>query len=154
MNETLTIELPVRVHLKKFILQEYGIRLSMKDPLGILIWNMLYKRSGDRPDRETLQRYPDKLLFDVPVVYFERKYIGPHLDKSALVHLDVVLDGLFKKELVKQVRRFTDEGMERQLAIEKFCDMYQILENDISFDALKKAEYRARQDELKQKQAA
>ena len=72
------------------------------------------------------------------------KRICPYLTQQGLTHLDRILDADFKRSMYRYVGREVAEGVDRQVAIEAFCELYDILENDISFEALKKADYRYR----------
>lgn len=144
MSNTISIAIPVRKHLQKFAEKEFASRLSMKDRLGITIYYMLQKSKGDKPDAELMSKYPALLKFEVAEFYLMRKIISPYLDSQAIIHLDSVLDYDFKRELFRYVNQKAMVGVDRQIAIEEMCDKYDIHNTDISFEALKKAEYRYR----------
>ena len=78
----------------------------------------------------------------------ERKYTAPFLTREFANRLDTVLDQEFKKDLFNYVNLMVGKGVERKEAIEHFCNLYDIHESDISFEALKKAEYRYRKEQL------
>lgn len=145
MSTTLTIELPVRRHLLKFCHKEFGSRFSYKDSLAITVAYMLRFKDGNRYSDAIVERYPEKLIMEVPQHLLVNKRINPYLSEASIVHLDKLLDDLFKRELFKFVAARVADNIERQVAIELFSDSYNILESDISFEALKKAEFRHRQ---------
>jgi hypothetical protein len=148
-----TIALPVRPHLQKYTLKEFPGVLSLKDPLGIVVYHMLKNSKGDRPDDLIRETFNSTLYIEVKEFYLLRKYISPYLDRNSIAHLDTVLDHYFKRDMFRFVDAEALKGVERRIAIDKFCEMYGIYENDIGFDTLKKAEYRNRMDRLTKKAA-
>lgn len=151
MNMTLTIEIPIRKHLYKYYIKEFKTRLTFEDPLGIILYYMLRTKTGERYSEHLREKYPEKIVFELPYFMLERKYVTPYLSQQALTHFDRIIDSDFKRSLYRFVARQVSDGVDRQIAIEEFCKLYDILENDISFEALKKADYRYRSS---QKQAA
>lgn len=83
---------------------------------------------------------------EVKEFMLERKYIAPNLTRTFVNQLDTVLDKEFKKDLFHFVHFHVIQGIERKEAIERFCTKFDIHETDISFEALKKAEYRYRKE--------
>ena len=154
MANLITITLPVRAHLQKYAVTEFSSTLTFNDPLGIIVYILLTNASENEPDESMRQIYTSSLSIELEEFRLVRKYCSPNLDRQGVVHLDTVLDKLFKRDLFKYVAESHAAGVYREIAIEKFCEQYKIYENEISFEALKKAEYRFRNDKLNCKKAA
>lgn len=129
-------------------MKEFSRVLSLKDPLGITVYYMLLKSKGERPDMNVKKLYPDTLEIEIREYLLYRNILSPYLDVGAVSHLDTFLMYYFNRKLQIFVDDEKKKGEEAGAAISKFCDAYEIFETDISFEALKKAEYRYRIDKL------
>lgn len=144
MAETLTIEIPVRKHLLKFYRKEFKTKLTMADPMGIMLYYMLKDKKADRYSAELLRKFPDKIELEISQYWIERKWLSPYLTNQGVYHLDTILNDYFKRALVKWISIQVEAGCDRKVAIEQFANHYDILESDISFEGLKKADFRYR----------
>jgi len=147
MAKNIHIQIPVRKHLFKYATQKFPPRLTRNDQMGIIVFSMLKNCKFNAESAGSFKEFPCLWQIEVGEFMLERKYIAPHLTKEFVNQLDTILDKEFKKDLYVHVSMLAQKGVERKIAIEKFCEVYNIHEKDISFEALKKAEYRFRKEQ-------
>jgi hypothetical protein len=114
--------------------------------MGVILFSMLRNCKFNADPAYNYEEFPCYWQIEVKEFMVERKYIAPNLTKDFINQLDTVMDKEFKKDLFYYVNLMVQKGVERKIAIEKFCELYNIHEKDISFEALKKAEYRLRKE--------
>ena len=148
-----TIKIPVKPHLKKFILYYYQytepIQASRDDKLGILIYTIL--------DRNHLNWQPnhwitpkESIKFSVPENYYKRSGLGISAYNFSLFNNWVEAE--FRFLLYERVDNKLNES-DPQMGfykneIKSFLGKYKIDENDISTDAIVKDLYRKRKKNL------
>ncbi len=153
MPETLTIKIPTKPHYRKFVQLQFSKVIDNRDTLGILAFNMLRKVVTAERKKFNLAVYTDSLELEVPAWLLFQKRIRPAMQPSEIEDFNQVIENLFKASLFQFVNTQVQLGKERGIAIEMWMDNYGIYESDITHDALKKAEYRNRQDLLKKSMA-
>jgi len=152
-----TIGIPVRGYLKKFLHWSLNLSLDEKidlsengnDPIvkviagtlsGKLKIEMFYS-SDDNLPREGY--YDDQLQLVINHRRFQYNQI--HIDRDTSRFIDSYLHGIFHSHLLLLVRTATKNKLMNEMqCIEVLCELMQIGEDDISFDALKKATWRLR----------
>lgn len=144
-----TFILPCKTHIKKFVTATLGapIIVDLKTDTGFVILSTLTSRLEGKVPRGSIDhwedRYKDKLTFRIPIHYFSisKKETSPF----TFVLLNRYFENLFEKEFNIFVGKKKNEGATIKKCIEDFLDQYGIdLEIDISFDAIKKSEWRYR----------
>jgi len=148
MAKTIQLQLPVRKHLFKYASVKFPQRLTRNHQMGIIVFSMLQNCKFNKEASSSFKDFPCLWEIQVNEFMLERKYIAPFLTREFANRLDTVLDQEFKKDLFNYVNLMVGKGVERKEAIELFCNLYDIHESDISFEALKKAEYRYRKEQL------
>lgn len=148
------ILLPTRIHVKKFLEKRYGPRmiLSSRGPESQLIRLMLHKPEKTNP---ALVRPSQKLIDNIN--YFPYPvYIGAglvakrgcYLSREDILDLNDSLDDLMKFEMYSLIQKSLSPGYDNRfevdLGIKKFRDLYDLSEDDITFDNLKRWYYRNR----------
>lgn len=146
-----TVSIPVKPYIKKYITSMHGetILLHQGTNLGFLMLNVLSSRLESKQARGYIDkwagRYTEKMVFRIPYHFFSitKKEVSP----LTVVLVNRGFENDFEWHLCTWVEIQRRAGMETKKAIEAFCDHYGIeLEVDISFDAIKKQEYRARKN--------
>jgi len=145
-----TFILPAKTHIKKYITSLYGdpIRVDLKTDIGFVVLNTLASRLECKLSRGYIDlwqnRFNDKIIFKVPFHYFSitKKEVSPF----TFVLLNRYFENQFEKEFNSYVHKSKNqEGKTIKQSIENFLDTYGIdLDIDISFEAIKKSEYRYR----------
>lgn len=147
-----TFRLPVKRHVYKFLSTKYGetIDAQMETDIGFVVLNTLASRLESKVCRgynnQFADPYPSVITFNVPLHFF-------YLTKKEIsVHTGILLNRYFENQFKQALHLHisysstTGWGLYKK-AMESFCAMYNIsLEEDISFDTLKKMESRYRKD--------
>jgi hypothetical protein len=144
MPELFVVRIPTKPHLRKFVLKEFSQRLDLRDPLGIIAHAMLRKPGKAEEMTSVDSRFPAFIELQVPDYMLLRRLIRPCMSKKELEQFNCVLDAMFKRALYQYVQHRVEAGEEKKIAIERWMNNYDILESDITHDALKKSEYRYR----------
>lgn len=153
-----TIKLPVKPYVKKFIITTYGngIKLDWYNPIGGIVLSLLQTNSffvnmnKAKKDKRILN-LKESILFYAPISTM--RYKGDSLSPDRIIAANRVLESLFIEKLSlfceKKIRNHSRRpGIDN--AILAFCEEHSIeIDVDITFEALKKAEYRHRKNTQK-----
>ncbi len=148
-----SVKIPTEVHLKKFAVAQLGapIKLSNKNLFGTVILSLLQKpKMTVGINKQKTGSIQNKLKNEIICVapFSIMKDVGTDLTSNQVIQINRLLDHLFIETLSLYVAKNTvatkrQKGI--QDAIISFCELYQIvLDVDINYEALKKAEYRLR----------
>lgn len=150
---TYTIKIPTKIYLRKYLLVKNGIPfpLNYNSTFGTLILCLLGKKSFDinMNDQKITNRiagFNDHFIAISPISTMKNK--GHSLTNDKIIAINRYLENEFAEELHK----FCNDNIEKRnwrpginKAIYQFAEKYGIeVDIDISFDALKQAEYRYR----------
>lgn len=147
-----TLSLPVKGYVKKYLQQKYGcpLTLSANDVFSDVLLAMLLvpvptKRSRQELDQQ-LGRRCHRLDIRIPFSMFYR--LPKEISEHSQVRINTYFENRFREEFCDTVERLVTFGkIERQLAIEHFAAINRLeMDEDISFDCLKKMEYRYRKE--------
>lgn len=148
-----TVSLPVKTYIRKYIASLYGepLLLNLDSDIGFMILNTLASRLESKMSRGYVdlwkKRFTDKMVFRIPYHYFSitRKDVSP----NTYVLVNRMIETIFERDLERYVSLHRAAGHETKRAIELFCENHGIeLEVDITFDAIKKQEYRLRKKNI------
>lgn len=146
-----TFILPSKTHIKKFITSTHGdpIKLDLKTDIGFVILNTLASRLDGKMSRGNIDlwqnRYIDKIIFKIPFHYLS--ITKRELTPATFILLNRYFENQFEKELTRFIDKSLSAGSTIKKGIENFMDQYGIdLEHDISYEAVKKAEWRNRKN--------
>lgn len=149
----LTITIPVKPHVKKYLVKNYGLeyKLNKRDALSIVLWNMLRRPTLDSRRIKRLERCTELFSVDVSAFRFFKEGCR-HLDAYTIVQFNSFVEDNIETEFCSYVDNLVVFGIEQKEAIAAFMAKYDLDETDIKFDTLKKAyqRYRAKQDAANQ----
>lgn len=146
------VELPTKTYLRKFVSGKNITILDYNSTLGTLILCLLDKKifntnMNDEDMTRRLQYMNDKIVFTCSINTLF--YKGLILTCDKIIAINRYIEHSFVEELHMWCRSNTANRIWRpgiDKAIYSFAEKYQInIDEDITFDALKKAEYRHRQ---------
>lgn len=147
--KAIPIKIPAQAYLKKYLLHELGgepIRISNKDRFGAFLQRLLQRNAAIRHSYSEPQ---DTIIqFELPWDYLTRN--GCQVTHEAVHRFKQFL----REEFYSSLKNYLDAAtlynpdlLIRQ-GIEDFMDRYDLTEDDISYEALKKHYYRARKKQL------
>lgn len=145
-----TLRLPVKKYIQKYLTTLYGptIPATMDTDIGFVVLNTMASRIEGKVARGYNKEFSNFksaiVTFTVPFHYF-------YLTKKELsIHTCILLNRYFETKFLDELSSFISmRGIKGNggycKAIEEFASFYNIeIEEDISFDGLKKKEYRHR----------
>ncbi len=144
------ILLPVWPHLKKYITVQYGKEMTLSNDgvVSLLLLNMLEKhKKGDPATIRPSQKLLDNVTF-LPYPVFVGDNIertrGTYLSQEMIVKFNKAVDNMLRKEMYRWCKHpnATDHHVDFQIV--RFRDMYDISEDELPFDNLKRWYYRER----------
>lgn len=148
-----SIKVPTKIYLRKYITAKYGnpFPLNYNSTLGTLIICLLdktpFSTGMNSSDKDVRLSYMNDAIECVsPAV--SARYKSFELDNDKIIAVNRYMENEFTLELHKwcedrKEKRVWRPGIDK--AINSFADQYNIVVDvDITFDALKKAEYRHR----------
>lgn len=149
MADYYVLKVPVKKHLQKFIHSQEGFPINNREQSFVwhiirpyLQYNVL---SGCRHD-DINKSFPGHISINIPKSNVRRYGLYPRI--STIVFINKVLSMHFGRELSYYVYTFLHQDGRYKgynSAIESFCQIHGIIiDEDISLDALKKAEFRHR----------
>jgi len=143
------VKIPVKAYIWKYLAARYGFPLEVKasTSFGDIVLTKLKDTTKTKLSSYDLniklRSYNSVLRVLIPWDYLYR--INQELSPSVIVRLNNFFENQFREELHRYVQALTDTGETVKEAIEKFAEKYGIeLDEDVSFDCLKKMEYRDR----------
>lgn len=146
------VTLPCKTYIRKYIQCIYGnpVKATFEHSLGIMINLSLSKDIYlDRKLSNSFihKHYTDKLPIIVNRWQWDR--LGFDIQNGKIHLINLFMENLFKEHLFMWVDSGVQIHRERRLLIEQFAALNFIeTDEDISFDALKKMEYRKRRELL------
>lgn len=148
-SKTYCITVPVKTYIAKYFTHLYGhpIPLSHQDDFGDSILTKLSTAPLIRPtkyDRNITMRYfKTAVKLQVPMHMFYR--LENKITDAHIININRFLENTFETSFCTWVLCQAAAKVQRKTAIEQFCDAHDIdLEIDITYEALKKLEYRDR----------
>jgi hypothetical protein len=140
------ISFPVDPHVKKYLMRQYGtetIPFRRNDPIHSFFLSLLERPSTVFKHSQYKKPSGNKVKFVISRSIKEK--VGCVLPDENIIHLNFFIDHLIKSEFYSFVDSKIEEGMRTKNAIEAFCEKYEMGEEDIKFETLKKAYYRYEQ---------
>lgn len=147
--KSFTFRLPVKKYIYKYLTTLHGdtIPAQMDTDIGFVILNTLASRIEGKVCRgyngQFKNPWQSSITFTVPYHYFylTKKQVSVH----TVILLNRYFENKFEQDLINHVEKELLIGRKLKAAIESFASFHGIeIEEDISFDALKKMEYRSR----------
>ncbi|MEP7375516.1 MAG: hypothetical protein ABI675_19380 [Chitinophagaceae bacterium] len=148
-----TIKVPTKIYLRKYVTAKYGhpLPLNYNSTLGTLIICLLDKSpfsiNMNKEKKDVRLSYMNDVI-ECTAAATQMRYKNYSLDDDKIIAINRFIENEFVDELYgwcvdKIEKRLWRPGIDK--AINSFADNYGIVVDiDITFDALKKAEYRHR----------
>lgn len=153
MADTFSVQIPTSPYLKKFVIAEFGdpIRINNDSLIGVFLIGILEKQNFHIPlklDEKDFRyrHFTEKITCIAPTTLM--KDFGFAIKADHAIQLNRFFEEHFDRELYYFVKRNTIAGARYagyKQAIEAFAALYSIeLEKTVTFESLKKMEYRYR----------
>lgn len=135
--EYISINIPVKPHIKKYISVRYGLEhtLTKKSLIGILLFNILDKKT-EKPD-QVFTDHTEKYIINISPQYFYEKGFSITLRKRRF--LAICLEKLFVEDFYSHVDiAISKMNLTAAEAIRIFVKQYDISEDEVKHDSLYK----------------
>lgn len=166
MADKCKIEIDVRSHVKKYILYHLGkyplsysldqdIELNTQNFISGFIFNLLKEQYHFKKNKKPIvfnnKRLDQKINISLSQRYYGNidaryKFIG--ISEKGEIKLDDFIDGLMKKEMFIMCESYRNNNRTVKEAINDFCELYSITEDDIQYSSLTR-EYNRTLNKLK-----
>lgn len=146
-----SIILPTKPYLKKYMEALYGspIKFNADTYFGKVIAACLDKNVYPDKNRsfiwKAFDEYNDELKIFLPIDWLKKYFYGTDLTDKKAVFVNKLIQDKFEEDLYMFCTILDLAGVDRKESIEEFCTRYKIeIDTHITFEALKKMEYRFR----------
>lgn len=150
-----SVSLPVKAYIKKYIhtIEGSPIRFDSNSMLCMIIRAYLQSKAKSGRSRQELisavSIRRERLEIQIPKTKKNISVIGLHIKEDNIVLINRYLEELFEQELHRFINQYIQSAEGRYKGYKEayfsFAELYNIvLEEDITFDGLKKLEYRNR----------
>lgn len=151
---TFAVSIPTKTHIRKYVhsINGHTIVAGHDTLIGSVMMICLANKVTSHTTKEyreaRIQSYPDKIQVVVPAHYVFNGHVGLTVSDDSIITINRFLENAFLQDLFRFCRANINpmnrrHGYDR--SIEEFSKMHGIeLEEDVTFEALKKAEYRYR----------
>ncbi|MFC6999575.1 hypothetical protein [Rufibacter roseus] len=141
----LSIHIPVKPHVKKFLVAKYGgiYKLCMRDHIGVTLFNMLRRPKAKAREIERVKKFTQRYTVSIPE-HFITDLGCKNLDGETLVQFNSLVEDFLLTCFHEFVENMEACGMEQRHAIAYFMAKYEFDETDVKYDALKKSYQRYR----------
>ncbi len=147
-----TISIFTKPYLKKYLETRYGspITFTTDNYFGMSVVSLLERPLHIHKKKEFIRlrtdRFEDKLIIHCPISFLSKYRYGVDITDEKTISLNKLFEEKFEEELTFFCQILSICGVEIKDALEEFCKNFNIdIGTDISYDALKKKEYRFRQ---------
>jgi hypothetical protein len=149
--------LPTKAYLKPYLESLYGspVIINPNNTFGVLLSSLLHRprRLHERKDvieYRVFDKFNTQLLVYLPKWWLTKYEFGHTLEEEQIISLNKFFEEQFEERLVEHCSLAIIYHVEIKKALEEFCWRHKIeIEEHITYDALKKKEYRARKEKEK-----
>lgn len=152
MKSHFSVKLPTKAYLKKYIEVLYGspVTFNTNSYLGKIIAVVLDKNVFPERSRTVIHKtfdvYDKELTIFLPIRWMEKYYYGTDINAKKVVYINKLIEDKFEEELFMYCQVLDLLGIERKDSLLEFCNKYNLeIDEDITFECIKKMEYRMRQ---------
>ena len=145
------IQIPTKRYLARYIETLYGnpVEFSSDRYFGTIVHGLLARPIRDQNPPDVIQQRFDKLdgffIMKAPKWWLEKKDKGYDITDDHAFSLTKLFENRFEEELYMFCQLMMMTGVETKDALIAFCVYYNIvIDEDITYDCLKKKEYRYR----------
>jgi hypothetical protein len=147
-----SINIPTKPYIKKYLEALYGspVVFTQENYFGTSILAYLdrkfYTRETEHLTFRKWDKFSTNLTLFLPRWWLLQTHFGTDLPKQNIIYLNKHFENRFEEDLYKHCKREVKAGKQFKDAMEDFCTEHGIsIEEDITFDSLKKKEQRARE---------
>lgn len=151
---TFAVSIPTKAHIRKYVhsINGHTIVAGHDTLIGSVMMICLANKVRSYTSKEyreaRILSYPDKVQVVVPAHYVFNGHAGLSVSDDSVISINRFLENAFLQDLYRYCRSNINPANRRHgydRSIEEFCQMHGIeIEEDVTFEALKKAEYRYR----------
>ncbi len=139
MENTITIALPVKSYIKKYLETQYGAdyKVNISDSFGILILNVLHKKTSYYNYKREKDNREESFPIHISLSNFEKYGCGITDMQLYLIHKSIDYDfrmSMFQAAVINH-RKF---GIRYKESIESFLDSFNISEDELSYSTIRK----------------
>ncbi len=145
------LTIPTKPYLKKYLHALYGDPLffTIHNHFGICIAAFLSRPFQFHHRKELLKirtdKFEDQLTINLPMAFLTSRQAGFDISDNHIITLNKLFENRFEEDLWRFCMAMNLRKRETKDAIEDFCCVYNIsIDDDITFEALKKKEWRFR----------
>ncbi len=148
------LTIPTKTYLKKYLNTLYGspIVFTTINYFGMSLIGFLERKFYNRDSNEVITYQKFDVLNDQVNIHLPRHWLaknnrgyGYDINTANIILLNKLFEERFEEDLCRFCLVYASAGVEIKDAIEEFCRLFSIsLEEDISYEAVKKKEYRYR----------
>lgn len=157
MAKTFAVTIQTKPYLKKYLESLYGSPLvfTTKNHFGMIVASSLEKPIEFHHKKEVLKRRTDKydatLQIHCPKTFFKKRRFGLDTSEKQTITINKLVETQFEEELWKTALYMQAmAGSEIKEALEYFCRNHNIIiDEDITYEALKQKEFRFRKKKEK-----
>lgn len=150
MKSHFGITIPTKPYLSKYLQSLYGspIVFSTKNYFGTSLLGYLTTRMYFQAETMTHQKFDSFNTFmsvQLPRHWLYQYKFKTQIPKCNIIYLNKHFEERFEEDLTRFCILYTQQGGQIKNALEAFCKNHSIeIDDDITYDALKQKEYRAR----------
>ncbi|PSR53895.1 hypothetical protein AHMF7605_10385 [Adhaeribacter arboris] len=139
-EKNITLHLPVKSYVQKYLVKRYGSLyiISKRDAIGIVLFQMLRRPSTESRATQRLKQYTATYPIEVSPKNFWKRGCR-NLDDSLTIEWHKLVEDLIYQEYCSYIENMEAHGVEQRYAIEAFMAKYNFDETDIKFETIKKA---------------
>jgi len=159
LSQYFVVKIPVKPYIKKYLQALYGrpVVFSTTNYFGATIIAFLDRKFYSTRKEDIVFKRFDKLT-DAIDIYLPKYWLnkrgisyGYDVSMQNTIIINKMFEERFAEDICKHCTLYDTMGFDIKDAIEDFCTVHMVdIETDISFDALKKKEYRYRKEKQKQ----
>ncbi len=156
MGRNYSIQIPTKPYLKKYLQSLYGnpVVFYAKNYFGVTVLSLMQRKFFFRQNEtfvhKAFDRYTQQLDIEFPYWWMKQSHFPQDIPVQNILILNKLFEERFEEDLYSYVLFSAASGAEIKAAMESFCMIYNIeIPEDISYDALKKKEFRHRKEKSK-----
>lgn len=151
MKDYFTLTIPTKPYLAKYLYARYGkpIIFTTENDFGTTLLGFLtkkiYKLKESKIEYRKFDQFTMKIDIYLPSYWLRNYKYKRDITRENIIYLNKHFEEVFEEKLCWHCYMFSLFDIEYKDAIEDFCKRFDIeIDEDITFEALKKKEYRAR----------
>jgi hypothetical protein len=153
MGAHYSIQIPTKPYLKKYIESLYGTPtvFSIDNYFGMTVCGFLARKFFFRQNEEVVHKafdkFNDQLQMYFPRWWMSQSHFGTDIPPQNVIFINKLFEERFEEDLSKYCLLMDLCQVEIKKALEEFCRLHSIeIDQHITFEALKKKEYRTRKN--------